>query len=274
MDTPGAEPQSFGVLAANAIETVIAGLRGRAARLRFLLGETAKLWTGAAPHEASREGSALTSPGAADEPQNLAPPPARTPLQEWRALARRTFITVAAFSVFVNLLMLTVPIYLFQLSDRVLTSRSIDTLLMLSMLAVAFLAVLSLLDICRRQVLGALANRLETILGGHLLASVITTPQGRPAGATETVRSLHHVRNFLSSPVMLLLFDAPLAPLYFAAVFLISPQLGVIALIAGVAARRHRPAQPARHLGAARPAPACMPRAPTSAPRRWRATRR
>ena len=48
------------------------------------------------------------------------------------------------------------------------------------------------------------------------------------------MRSLHHVRNFLSSPVMLLLFDAPLAPLYFAAVFLISPQLGVIALIAGV----------------------------------------
>ena len=181
MDTPGAEPQSFGVLAANAIETVIAGLRGRAARLRFLLGETAKLWTGAAPHEASREGSALTSPGAADEPQNLAPPPARTPLQEWRALARRTFITVAAFSVFVNLLMLTVPIYLFQISDRVLTSRSIDTLLMLSMLAVAFLAVLSLLDICRRQVLGALANRLETILGGHLLASVISNAAGRQA---------------------------------------------------------------------------------------------
>ena len=47
------------------------------------------------------------------------------------------------------------------------------------------------------------------------------------------MRSLHHVRNFLSSPVMLLLFDAPLAPLYFAAVFLISPQLGVIALVAG-----------------------------------------
>jgi ATP-binding cassette subfamily C protein len=48
------------------------------------------------------------------------------------------------------------------------------------------------------------------------------------------VRSLHYVRNFISSPVMLLLFDAPLAPLYFAAVFLISPQLGVVALVAGL----------------------------------------
>src|SRR6185295_5887005 len=105
--------------------------------------------------------SSQSAPSLAKAPQNSATPPARTPLQDWRALARRTFVVVAAFSVFVNLLMLTVPIYLFQLSDRVLTSRSIDTLLMLSMLAVAFLAVLSLLDICRRQVLGALANRLE-----------------------------------------------------------------------------------------------------------------
>jgi ATP-binding cassette subfamily C protein len=227
METPGADSQSIGGLAASAVEAVSAGLRRRAMRFRFLVGETAKLWTGAGPEYAAQPAASL-----AGATQNLAPPPARTPMQEWRALARRTFITVAAFSVFVNLLMLTVPIYLFQLSDRVLTSRSIDTLLMLSMLAVAFLAVLSLLDICRRQVLGALANRLETILGGHLLASVISIPHvgGAPA---ETVRSLHLVRNFLSSPVMLLLFDAPLAPLYFAAVFLISPQLGVIALIAG-----------------------------------------
>jgi ABC-type bacteriocin/lantibiotic exporter with double-glycine peptidase domain len=167
METPGADSQSFGGLAASVAETVIAGLRRRTARLQFLVRETAKLWIGAAPHDPSQEASVHTPSLAA----------ARTPLQEWRALAGRTFIIVAAFSVFVNLLMLTVPIYLFQLSDRVLTSRSIDTLLMLSMLAVAFLAVLSLLDICRRQVLGALANRLETILGGHLLASVISIPQ-------------------------------------------------------------------------------------------------
>ena len=158
-----------------------------------------------------------------------------------RALAKRTFITVAAFSVFVNVLMLTVPIYLFQISDRVLTSRSIDTLLMLSMLAIVFLAVLSLLDICRRQVLGALANRLETMLGGPAAGQRHQHAAGLAAARRETVRSLHHVRNFISSPVMLLLFDAPLAPLYFAAVFLISPQLGVIALVAGASARSASP---------------------------------
>src|SRR5918994_626805 len=108
METPGADWQAFGGWAASAIETVIAGARRRTARLRFLLGETAKLWTGAAEQVGSQP-----APSQADEPQNSAPP-ARTPLQDWRALARRTFIVVAAFSVFVNLLMLTVPIYLFQ----------------------------------------------------------------------------------------------------------------------------------------------------------------
>jgi ATP-binding cassette subfamily C protein len=136
------------------------------------------------------------------------------------------------FSIVVNFLMLTLPIYLFQISDRVLTSRSFDTLLMLSVLAVVFLTVLSLLDIFRRQVLGALATSLETILGGPLLASVINAST---AGASniQALRSLHHVRNFISSPAMLLLFDAPTAPLYFAAVFLISPQLGFVTLGAG-----------------------------------------
>ena len=212
-----------------------ADLRASVAHIAFLFGETVKLWTsGTASPPPAVIASAPEEARGIEAPATEAEPPAeRSPLHAWRALAKRTFVTVAAFSVFVNLLMLTVPIYLFQLSDRVLTSRSIDTLLMLSMLAVSFLAVLSLLDICRRQVLGALANRLETMLGGTLLASVISTPQNLPGGATETVRSLHHVRNFLSSPIMLLLFDAPLAPLYFAAVFLISPQLGVIALIAG-----------------------------------------
>ncbi len=143
-------------------------------------------------------------------------------------------MTVAVFSLFVNVLMLTLPIYLFQISDRVLTSRSFDTLLMLSLLALAFLTVLSLLDIFRRQVLGSLATRLDTRLGGPLLASVISGST-TGSGSVQTLRSLHQVRNFISSPAMLLLFDTPLAPVYFAVVFLISPTLGFIVITAGTA---------------------------------------
>ena len=130
--------------------------------------------------------------------------------------------------------MLTMPLYLFQLSDRVLTSHSLDTLLMLTILALVFIGVLSLLDILRRQVLGRLATRFETILGGPVLASVVTTAKVADGANTQALRNLHQVKSFISSPVMLLLFDVPLAPIYFGAVFLIHPYLGFISLGAGI----------------------------------------
>ena len=91
------------------------------------------------------------------------------PLAHWREIARSNLVAVGIFSVFVNLLMLTMPIYLFQISDRVLTSHSLDTLLMLSLVVIGLIAVLTLLDTLRRQVLSRLATRMETILGGQAL---------------------------------------------------------------------------------------------------------
>jgi len=181
-----------------------------------------------ARHIASRLSSTLEAPEKAGAPSDQ-----EEPLKQWRRDARRHFVTVGAFSLFVNVLMLTLPIYLFQISDRVLTSRSFDTLLMLSLLALAFLSVLSVLDVFRRQVLGSLATRLDTRLGGPLLASVISSST-TGGGSIQTLRSLHQVRNFISSPAMLLLFDTPLAPVYFAVVFLISPTLGFIVLASGI----------------------------------------
>jgi ATP-binding cassette subfamily C protein len=179
-------------------------------------------------------GELSAQPSSATEAVPGAPGTGRNYMREWGSTAARTLTAVAVFSVFVNLLMLTIPIYLFQLSDRVLTSRSLDTLLMLSILAFAFIGVLSLLDILRRQVLSRLATRLETILGAPLLASIVTTARASDSANIGSLRNLHQVKNFISSPVMLLLFDAPLAPIYFSVVFLIHPDLGFIALAAGL----------------------------------------
>ena len=91
-------------------------------------------------------GAATTSPGPVPAQP---PPPPKPPLQkrssdrEFRevlgvglAIVRKSLITVALFSFAVNTLILAVPIYLFQISDRVLTSRSIDTLVMLTIVVV------------------------------------------------------------------------------------------------------------------------------------------
>ena len=106
------------------------------------------------------------------------------PMAAWRSVARTNLIAVAAFSVVVNLLMLTMPLYLFQLSDRVLASRSLETLLMLSALALGFIGILSIVDILRRQVLGRLATKMEVLLGGPLLASSINHARAGEGGAS------------------------------------------------------------------------------------------
>ena len=155
-------------------------------------------------------------------------------MDAWRRVAYHYLGIVAIFSLFVNLLLLTVPIYLFQLSDRVLTSHSLDTLVMLSALALGLIGVLSLLDILRRQVLGRLATSLEAFLGGPVLTSIINSGRAGESGSVHLLRKLQQIRGFISSPVMLLLIDGPLAPVYFAVTFLIHPHLGWIAVCSGL----------------------------------------
>ncbi|MEW5962902.1 MAG: type I secretion system permease/ATPase [Pseudomonadota bacterium] len=173
------------------------------------------------------------APEQASEVSSYAPA-ARNPMRDWRIVLRRNLATVALFSIFVNLLMLTIPIYLFQVSDRVLSSRSVETLLMLTIMALGFIGVLSLLDILRRQVLGRVATQLETILGGTVVAGMVGAARIADTSSLQTLRSLHQVKSFISGPVMLMLFDAPMAPLYFIAVFLIHPHLGIISVASGV----------------------------------------
>ena len=113
-----------------------------------------------------------------------------------------------------------------------------------------------------------------------------TLPRRPPAGERDrrrrplatadiqTLRSLHQVRDFISSPAMLLLFDAPLAPLYFAVVFLIQPDLGFIVLASGVILIGIAWHQPACDFGPARASRCACDQSRRSMPRRWRATRR
>ena len=76
---------------------------------------------------------------------------------------RRGLILVGAFSVVVNVLMLTTSVYLMQISDRVLVSRSLDTLTMLTIGAVMALVVLAAFDLLRKRILSRLGVRLEAI---------------------------------------------------------------------------------------------------------------
>ncbi|MCH9806546.1 MAG: type I secretion system permease/ATPase [Alphaproteobacteria bacterium] len=150
----------------------------------------------------------------------------RKRLARWK----RGIAFVALFSVIINLLMLTVPIYLMQLSDRVLVSRSLDTLIMLTAGAVGAILLLALFDMVRRYILTRIGMRLETELGGPLLAASIDQSANGGGSDVQALRDLGQVRGFISGPVVPMLFDLPVAPLYILMVYLIHPDLGWIAL--------------------------------------------
>lgn len=158
----------------------------------------------------------------------------REVLTKGLASCRRNLITVAIFSFFVNALVLAVPIYLFNISDRVLTSRSTDTLTMLSLVVVGALLAHVMMDMMRRFILMRIAVEAESKLGAPVLSAAAKASQNGSSKEFQTLGDLQHVRAFLTGPVLLMMLDAPVAPVYLLAVFLIHPQLGYIISATGV----------------------------------------
>lgn len=148
---------------------------------------------------------------------------------------RRSLITVAIFSFAVNMLLLAVPIYLFNVSDRVLTSRSTETLVMLSLIVLGGLLVHVLLDMMRRFILMRVAVEAESQLGAPVLSAAAKASQGGSSREFQTLGDLQQVRSFVTGPVLLTMLDAPVTPIYLIAVFLIHPHLGWIVTGTGFA---------------------------------------
>jgi len=150
------------------------------------------------------------------------------------AIVRKSLITVALFSFAVNTLILAVPLYLFQISDRVLTSRSMDTLLMLTIVVIVALVMHVMVDIVRRIILMRTAVEVESKLGPAVLSAAAKASQNGSAAQFQVLGDLQQLRAFITGPVLLTMLDAPVAPLYLLAVFLVHPYLGFIVGAAGL----------------------------------------
>jgi ATP-binding cassette subfamily C protein len=139
------------------------------------------------------------------------------------------------FSMFVNALMLTGPLYMLQVYDRVLASRSEETLVALSVLVAFLFLMMGLLDHARGRVAARVGARLQSLLDGRVfrahLRLAAATPGG--AGARNPLRDVEAMQRLLSSPVFLALFDIVWTPLFLAAIFLFHPLLGALAVSGG-----------------------------------------
>jgi len=143
-------------------------------------------------------------------------------------------VAVGLFSGVVNVLQLTVSIYMMQVFDRVLSTRNLDTLLYLTLIAMAALGLLALLEGARSRVMQRIGAWIEQKVSPEGFARAVENQlRGRPY-RTEALRDLGVVRGFLASPAALAVYDVPWVPIFLVVIFLLHPVLGIVALVGAV----------------------------------------
>jgi len=147
-----------------------------------------------------------------------------------RTRVRKECVWLFGLSVFINLLVFTQPLYMFQVFDRVVGSGNISTLIYLTVIAgIAFLALAALTEL-RSRILGRLSTWLAQALGPSILrASGATTIIGRSVGM-QGFHDLRTIRSFMQSQAAQGLLDAPAIPLFIIVMFLMHPILGAMTL--------------------------------------------
>ena len=140
-----------------------------------------------------------------------------------------------AVGLFVNLLYLVVPLYMLNIYDRVVPSRSMDTLAMLTILTIAALFFLATLDFIRSRLFALIAERVARRLGPSVLAAAVEQGLAKQTPATGNVlRDLAELQQFIGSGPIALPLDMMVAPVFLALLFVIHPAYGAVGVIAAV----------------------------------------
>lgn len=156
----------------------------------------------------------------------------RSPVGEVLKQAKSAFIGVGVFSFFVNLLMLTGPIYMLQVYDRVLMSRSMTTLISISVAMLALYFFMGLFDFWRSRVLVRVAEQFESTMNEKTFSAWLRqTTGGGDAARSQPMSDIGTMRQFLSGPAPGAFFDMPWAPLFIVLIFFLHWTLGVLAVI-------------------------------------------
>jgi ATP-binding cassette, subfamily C, bacterial PrsD len=149
---------------------------------------------------------------------------------------RAEFMGVGLFSAVINILMLTGSIYMLQVYDRVLASRSIPTLIGISAIVIAAFVLQGVLDAIRSRMLATMGGSFADELSPKVFEMARTFPLrgARSEQSMQGVRDLDTVRGFLGGLGPTAFFDMPFMPIFFAGCFLLHPSLGLLALFGGV----------------------------------------
>jgi len=156
-------------------------------------------------------------------------------LKEAVLASKKSFIIVGFFSLFINILMLVPPLYMLQLYDRVLTSRSEDTLILLTAIVLVLFITMALLEIVRSKILVKIGNNLDYILSQRIFNLLFDLANKHPGKATAVpLNDLTQIKQFMTGNGLFAFFDAPWIPIYIAVLFIFHPMFGYFAIFAAI----------------------------------------
>lgn len=145
--------------------------------------------------------------------------------------AGTSFITISfVFSIFVNLLMLTGPLFMLQVYDRVLGSGSEETLVALFTLVGLLYGLMAMLDYARGRIMARFGARFQALLDRRVFGATLELSGKRRATEITGLRDVEAIQSVFSSPVFLALMDMPWSPMFIAAIFIFHPMLGWLAI--------------------------------------------
>ena len=144
---------------------------------------------------------------------------------------RSNLVFVMIMTSATNVLILAIPVYLFQISDRVLTSRSTDTLIMLTVVIAGAVILQATFDAVRRFMLMRTAVEVAAQLGSPILSAAAHASLHGSGREYQTLGDLQQLRSFLTSGTLIAFLDVPFAPLFIMAIFLVHPHLGSIVIV-------------------------------------------
>jgi len=149
--------------------------------------------------------------------------------------AKKSFIFVGLFSFFINLLQLTSPLYMLQLYDRVMVSRSESTLWLLTLLVIVLFATMALLEMVRSRVLVRVGNKIDNLLSDRIFESIFKLANKMPGKASSMpLNDLTQIRQFMTGNGLFAFFDTPWMPIYILVLFLFHPYFGFFAIFSGI----------------------------------------
>jgi PrtD family type I secretion system ABC transporter len=150
---------------------------------------------------------------------------------------RSAFVALALFSALINILTLTGSLFMLQVYDRVLPSRSVATLLGLALLTLVLFAFHGLFELMRGRIVARIGGWLDERISPQVYRAIVDLPltSAAPADGLRPMRDLDQIRSFLAGAGPTALFDLPWLPLFLGICFLFHPWIGYTALFGAIA---------------------------------------